>query len=347
MEPTIGIPQRFSDAYQRAGPLVGAADLLREFGVTPSDVTRGMDIDLDTITPDTRIGFRSCLELLERAATRTGCAWFGLLLGARYSWTSHGAIYCMASHAPTLRQALLDWVTWQLGYSSGAVVYLYRLGSDSVFGYGVYDRAFAGSRQLYELSVAVGCNVIQDLTAGQVTPTEIRFCHKPPEDLRPYREILKIPLRFNEPQCCLIIPGSAIDHPIPNADPAKRDRAIREVATVLGPSFESPSARLRHVIRPQLFKEDPSMKGAAKALGLTSRTLRRHLVEEGTTFEAIRDEIRFKAAQELLGLTNLPIGEISAALAFASHSAFAQAFRRWSGMSALNWRRQQDCAISN
>ena len=338
----------FSGAYQRAGPLANIATLLREFGVVPADVADGLGIDLDGLTPDSRVSFPICLELLERAASRTGCSHFGLLLGARYHWSSHGPIYRMASQAPTLRQALLDWVTWQLGYSSGAVVYLYRSGDEFMFGYGAYDRTSVGGRQLYELCVAVGCHVIRDLTAGQVTPVEILICNKPPDDLRPYREVLRAPLRFNEHQTCLVIPGSGMDHPVRDADPIKRDTALREVAASLGPAFESPSARLRHVIRPQLFREDPSMTGAARVLGVTPRTLRRHLAAEGTTFEAIRDEVRFKAARELLELTDLSVGEISTALAFASPSAFAQAFRRWANVSALEWRGQAGrCSPTN
>jgi AraC-like DNA-binding protein len=81
------------------------------------------------------------------------------------------------------------------------------------------------------------------------------------------------------------------------------------------------------------------MDGMARSLGLVPRTLRRQLSAEGTVFETIRDDVRFNAARELLALTDLPVGEIADALAFASHSAFGQAFRRWSGSSPTAWRR--------
>jgi AraC-like DNA-binding protein len=96
---------------------------------------------------------------------------------------------------------------------------------------------------------------------------------------------------------------------------------------------------VRHLVRPQLLRGDPSMAGLARQLGLGPRTLRRHLAAEGAVFETIRDEVRFNAARELLALTDLPVGEIADALAFAGHSAFDQAFRRWSGTSPTAWRR--------
>ena len=41
----------FSGAYQRAGPLVNAAALLREFGVAPAEMTQGLDLTNPLIFP--------------------------------------------------------------------------------------------------------------------------------------------------------------------------------------------------------------------------------------------------------------------------------------------------------
>jgi len=328
----------FGDSFQRAGPIAQLGALLNEFGVAAADVTRGTGVDISGLTPDSRLRFSAVLQLLERAAEKTSCAHFGLLLGSRYSWVSHGLIPRLSAHAPTLRQALLDFVTWQLGYSNGATVYLNRMGEDFAFGYGIYDRNSSGSRQLYDVVAAAGCNFISELTSGEVAPLEILFCHRASNDLGPYERILKVPLRFNQNQCCLVISATAMDHPIRNADPRERARITRELRAAMGLSFNSAAARLRHVIIPQLLIDDPWMVGAARALGQNSRTLRRHLAAEGLTFETVRDEVRFTLARELLDLTDLPIGDISASLAFATHAAFIRAFRRWSGMTPSQWR---------
>jgi AraC-like DNA-binding protein len=329
----------FAGAYQRAGAFAHAAELLREFGVLPEEVGRGLGVDLANLTHDVQFPFSAGLTLLERAAERTGCPHFGLLLGSRYRWRSHGAIHQLASQAPTLRQGLLDFVNWQLGYSSGAVVYLNRIGPDYAFGYGIYDRASPGGIQLYDVCVAVGCDILRELSGGQVAPTEIFFCHDAPDDPEPYRRILKVPLVFNSNQCCLMISGNMIDLPRPHADLEARENVERQIRSAIGLSMGATSVRLRHIIRPQLLKDDPSMNGAANALGLNQRTLRRQLASEGLTFEAVRDQVRYTMARELLDLTDLTIGEISAALAFASQAVFAQAFRRWSGLAPSVWRR--------
>lgn len=332
-------------AYQRAGPLAGLRDLLREHGVSPDRVVEGLDIDLETLTSDTRIPFGTSLELLGRAAAATGCEHIGILLGSRYHLSSHGVMFRLTMTAPTLRRALLEFVTWQLGYSSGAAAYFHRVGDDFVFGYGIYDRYGPGSRHAYELGAYFGATMIRELTGGAVAPEEVVFCHAAPADTSAHARMFNVPVRFNQNQCGLVISGRAIDHPLPMAHPVRHKQAQRAIHDVLGMDIESPAARLRRAIRPQLLKADPSMTGAAKAIRVHPRTLRRRLAAEGLTFEKVRDDVRFVAACDLLGLTDLPVGDIGTTLAFATHSAFVAAFRRWSGTTPTAWRRA--CAQGN
>jgi AraC-like DNA-binding protein len=160
----------------------------------------------------------------------------------------------------------------------------------------------------------------------------------PFDDAAIYQRILRVPVRFNQTESCLIVSGADIDLPCRSANPDRRQALIAQITAMLGMPAGPIGARVRHLVRPRLLRGDPSMAGMARSLGLGARTLRRRLAAEGTVFETIRDEVRFNAARELLALTDLPVGEIADALAFASHSAFGQAFRRWSGTSPTDWR---------
>lgn len=330
--------QTFSAAFQRAGAFAHLGSVVRSLGGSPAAVSEGLGIDLDTLSHDGLLPFGDCLTLLERAVAHTGYAHVGLLMGARYRWAQHGIIHRLAQEAPTLREALQDFVGWQLGYTSGAVVYLHRVGQDFALGYGIYDRASQGSRQLYDAVLAIGCNMLRDLTGGRVQPIEVHLCHAGPDEAGIYQRTLRAPVRFSQSQYCLIISGNDIDCARPGTDPARREQVIAQITAALGRPVGTIAARVRHRVRSQLLRGDPSMDGMARSLGLIPRTLRRQLAGEGAVFEAIRDDVRFTAARELLALTDLSVGEIADALAFASHSAFGQAFRRWSGTSPTMWR---------
>ena len=333
------VRQQLSSAFQRAGAFAHLAAVVRSLGGSPARVADGLGLDLEALAADDLVPFADCLTLLERAAEQTGCGHVGLLMGAEYRWVQHGIIQRLAQEAPTLREALQDFVTWQRGYTSGAAVYLHRFGQDFALGYGIYDRVSPGSRHLYEAVVAIGCDMLRDLTGGQVAPLEVHLCHTGPQDAAVYQRILRAPVRFNQIQSCLIVPGADIDLPRRTAHPDRRQDLIAQITQMLGLPAGPMGARVRHLVRSRLLRGDPSMAGMARCLGVGTRTLRRQLAAEGAVFETIRDEVRFNAARELLALTDLPVGEIADALAFASHSAFGQAFRRWSGTSPTDWRR--------
>ena len=121
--------------------------------------------------------------------------------------------------APTLQQALDDFVSWQPGYSSGAIVYLIRLGDEFAFGYGTHDQVSPGTVQLYDAVVAIGLRMLHELSDGQVRPDEIRFSRRPPDDLAIYNRLLKAPLRFDQHQTCIVLNASDMNMRLPGSDP--------------------------------------------------------------------------------------------------------------------------------
>jgi AraC-like DNA-binding protein len=51
--------------------------------------------------------------------------------------------------------------------------------------------------------------------------------------------------------------------------------------------------------------------------------------------------VRYALAREFLALTDLPVGEVAAAVGFGSPGVFSETFRRWSGTTPSDWRRAQ------
>ena len=71
---------------------------------------------------------------------------------------------------------------------------------------------------------------------------------------------------------------------------------------------------------------------AARALGMSERTLGRALAADGTGFRELRDDVRRDQAIALL-VSGERIDEVASRLAFANTSSFHRAFRRWTGRS--------------
>lgn len=77
----------------------------------------------------------------------------------------------------------------------------------------------------------------------------------------------------------------------------------------------------------------------ADRLGTSSRTLQRHLAEQGVSRRAIVGESRLGIARVLLCKTDLDIQEIAARTGYGTPSGFARAFARWAGSPPRKYRK--------
>jgi AraC-like DNA-binding protein len=97
------------------------------------------------------------------------------------------------------------------------------------------------------------------------------------------------------------------------------------------------SHRVREYLEKRLHSPTPIAE-VADALHFSVRTLSRRLDEEGTTFLAIKDELRRDVAIQRLTKTDLPIAVIGAEIGFDDPTTFHRAFRKWTGSTPGAYR---------
>jgi AraC-like DNA-binding protein len=328
-------------AMQRAASLVHLPPLLAELGVDLAAVLDGTGVSVADLRPDAFIPYASYLKILDRSAELSRCPEFGLRLGGRQTLAALGPVAHVMRCAATLGEALADFVSIQIGNSTCGTTYLHRSGDDFAFGYGIYDPDTRASREMYDLVVAIGCNFIRDLTAGKAEPVEILMIGREPADLAPYRALTTRPIRFDQNETCLILPRRVLEFALKTADLAMREKIFSELYQPLLKTPWGMSSRVKHALRSLMLRGVHSMRGVAAHLEFHPRTLRRALESEGTTFEALKDEIRYAVARQLLSLTQLHAADVGLSLGYSTPSSFIHAFNRWSGMSPTQWRRGQ------
>jgi AraC-like DNA-binding protein len=72
---------------------------------------------------------------------------------------------------------------------------------------------------------------------------------------------------------------------------------------------------------------------------MSRRTLARQLAEEGTSFEALLDEVRLGVALQGLTGSELNVQDVAFLLGYSETAAFSRAFRRWTGQSPAEYRK--------
>ncbi|MEK6788230.1 MAG: AraC family transcriptional regulator ligand-binding domain-containing protein [Pseudomonadota bacterium] len=154
-----------------------------------------------------------------------------------------------------------------------------------------------------------------------------------------YRDRLP-PVEFSSTINGLSFPSEHLDHRLPLADSAAHQQALvqleREYVAVWqdADSFVS-SARAQLVLSEKGY---PELAALAETLRISTRTLKRRLKAEGTSYSNLLQEALYRDARRLIEASDLDIQSISARLGFENPANFTRAFRRWSGQTPTQVR---------
>jgi hypothetical protein len=144
------------DDLQLVGPLCAIPELLRRLGIDPAEVLLAAGLNVTALdNPATSIAYASVGRLFEVAAEISNCPHFALQAGMQVCAESLGFIGRVMRNAPTLGEAILDFVGNQRN-AHGSVAYLLRLGHTAYFGYASYQPRIHGHHFICDWVAAAG-----------------------------------------------------------------------------------------------------------------------------------------------------------------------------------------------
>ena len=306
-------------------------------GIEPGDVFDAAGLSLNSVAnPDNALSFTQLDRLLTCAVQMSGCPHLGVLVGRESSLAMLGLVGELMRHAPTVRQALRDLADNQHRYVRGAVVYFAEQGGFGTVGYAVYYPGFVAAEVLTDGAMAAGLRFCLELGAG--SPSDILVPRPAPLSIRAYVKAFGAPIRFGCEEAAFVFRSSQLDRPVPGADPARR-AALEDAVRGHWETSEPTMAHMaRRALRSVVLSGSAELEIVAARLGVHPRTLNRRLKDEGMTFRSILNDVRFDVACQLLEGTGLPITQIALWLGYSESASFAHAFKRWAGMSAVEWR---------
>jgi AraC-like DNA-binding protein len=83
------------------------------------------------------------------------------------------------------------------------------------------------------------------------------------------------------------------------------------------------------------------MSAAARDMGVSERTLRRRLQDEGASYGDLARQALVNRAERLVADLDRTIDETAYLLGFSQRSAFHRAFKRWTGMTPAEYRKRR------
>ncbi|MDR3415505.1 MAG: AraC family transcriptional regulator [Nevskia sp.] len=333
--------RRVSEATMRCASLEGLAALLDRRGAGLAQVCARVGVDPRMLSrPEARLPVRQFVELLEEAARASGDDAIGMHLGQCQGPASFGPLADAALHAPDVAAAIANVSRYFFVHQEGADLELRIEGRNAMIAYSIRDAEILDYRQDAELALVKMMTFARTITGQRGwTPAAVYFEHPEPRDSGEHRRIFGAPVYFSQACNALVAPREVLAMRVGGADL----RRLAQLQTLAETRLPQPPASVlagvrQHILR-GLRAGSVSIEAVAAAMDLSERTLQRRLGECGVTFNELVERMRFELSRRYLRQDHLSLTEIGYLLGYSELSAFSRAFRRWSGVSPIEFRR--------
>lgn len=272
--------------------------------------------------------------LVLRLAAKSGVHELGLTAAARARITDLDLLGYLAKHSEHALAALEMLVRYpQLLGDTAASELLHTQGHVAIrFG-------LTGGRQMLpdgsDYAIGVMVRVLLEISDGEAQPVEVHLPRARPRRPGKYRDFFGVMPSFGAERAVLRYPKRTLLRPIPDRD-RRLHRILEERASESMAALPQPADwidRVRGELIRALTEGRAELGNVATRCGMSERTLRRHLDAAGTSFRSLTDDVRRAHALQLIDEGQTRVIAIAQACGYNDATAFARAFRRWTGLS--------------
>ena len=274
-------------------------------------------------------------RFLEFAAAETNDSLLGLHVAADMDLRDAGILFYLAAASATVAEAL-DYLARYAGTANEALhLEISQHQGETV----VTLRPIGGHdeprRQFSEFIALAVVRSLNRATNRDFAPSRMTFAHPRNSGLREIHRILRCPVEFAQTTDSWVFPQRVMELPITSGDShllhileAHADDLLSERRSATG---------LQGLVENQLLSMLPSgrvqMAAVAQQLGMSERSFKRHLAQEGTSYGEILDRVRNRLALRYLEDRRMSLQQIAWLLGYSEIGAFNHAFKRWTGTS--------------
>ncbi|MGY0499230.1 AraC family transcriptional regulator [Nocardia sp. FBN12] len=318
-----------------------------EHGADATSILAGTGLSVaDLDSADRQIDARTELlvvrNLLRELGTRPA---LGIEVGRSYRISAFGIYGYAWITSPTLGEAIsLALSYFQLSFAFCTPVV--EIHDQRMVARIRHDRIPDDVRQfLVERDTFAMHRVLADLLGRPVDIHQARFAFPEPGYGDHIATILGVLPRYGQAETSITITAETLNQPLPQANQATLALCLAQCRELI--DRRSTRTGIAAEVRDHLLAgigtagiaTPPSLDRVAHDLGITGRTLRRHLAADGTSYRILLDEARHGLAEDMLVATTLAVEEIAARLGYTEAGPFIRAFKRWTATTPAAYRR--------
>ena len=319
--------------------------VLRTIVAAVAEVAIASGATLEQLAPllgtpaDERLPIEQLYELWERAVEITQLTGLPVRVGKRAGFDRYGALgialYVSNTNETALRRLcryhdlLTDSGRWDTRVEGDELIVRWtRAGEPRL-----------GLRLANEQVLASFATVLRQVTTFGIDDEirEVRIAHEIPH-ADEHRAHFAAPLRVTD-ENAVVLSASLLQGKPRAADPAIEQFLVAQIEAAVSDTKDPIATAVSRAIVELLPDGVPTLDDIAPRLETSERTLRRRLVDAGTTYDQLLTGIQRERALVLLA-GSYAIGEIALAVGFADPAGFSRAFKRWTGKTPSEARRQ-------
>jgi AraC-like DNA-binding protein len=266
----------------------------------------------------------------------------GLHLGEHTTDAAFDVLGNLVAHAPTLRDALHLTIEFSALVFEEAHLVLEEQVDMARLSFQFPGISPLGARMNAEFAAAGLARTIRIFAGPSARVDRARFEHVVPAYRHEYSRLFEGAERFGQHFTGLEFPRSLLDaRPLHHhaglygllRGEARRTRDALELG-------RSQAERLRNYLSARPPDRLPTMDIAARELGMSVRSLRRRLAEEGVTYRALVQGILEDTAAHVLASPGRSVQEAAQVTGFSNVTTFERAFKQWTGVTPTQFRRR-------
>lgn len=321
-----------------SGSLLGTRRLIAELGGDAAALAAEAGLSPRAFeAPDMFLPAGPIVDFLELAARRCRCPDFALRHARRLPLGRRDQGWTLMRSAPTVREALRDFVNVYGLYTDAGVLDMQTRRNGAWLSYRFAPVGRWGETQMVHLTLARLCLLVSEILERPWQPQAVTL-RAAVDDPGPFRQLFGGGISFGAARDAVFIDPSTLAAPLrPVASASRRGVPTEADAASHGALEDEMKILLATLLRHDICSIDT----LARALGQSSRTLQRRLAARGTSFRDQLDAVRADLAWRHTTRTDLDFGRIAALLGYDSQAAFSRAFRRWYDMSPRAARRDR------
>ncbi len=315
-------------------------ELMRDQGISADRCLQGTELTVESVyDSNSRISKREIIAIYRNVVQQTKDPAVGLKAGKNVKVTHYGLYGYALLSSRNLRDALLFGIryhgladsTVQIALESdkniASLVLTDLLGIDDIVPFSI------------EFQYGLTLSILQDILGQQFDFIECFASYPRPEYSTYYNDLLGCEVYFDQPQNACRFDAGWLDQPLLRSNPITLEM-VRKICDQKLKELRKTSSIVKqvHDIMIADAGKFPAISDVASMLNITSRTLRRKLKNEGTSYHDILADIRKNLAIEYLTSTNMSIEDIAERLGYTDAANFRHAFKRWTNKTPNMFR---------